>query len=115
LIVFLRRRNAGAVTDPPPAAARGALGTGAHRLPGRRDLVIPAARKLCPAADDTSPETFRTVTRMAEAIARRGVPVGALADCLRRATGPAARDAGKVLAASWKRSGARTLARDRPA
>jgi hypothetical protein len=41
---------------------------------------------------------------MAKLVAAREVSDGVLADCLRQATGPAARHPGKVLVVSWKRS-----------
>jgi hypothetical protein len=84
------------------------------RLPGRHDLVMPAARKLCLAVDDTAAATLRAAAKMAEAVARREVTAASLSDCLRQATGPQARHRGKVLVASWKRCSAAGRAKGSP-
>jgi hypothetical protein len=75
------------------------------KLPGRFDLVMPTAKALCEATGDTNPATFRACQAMAKTVASREVPAEVLADALRQATGPQARHKGKVLVASWKRSG----------
>jgi hypothetical protein len=97
------------LSAPPPLAEPTPWGRPAAelvpRLPGRHDLVMPAARALCAAVDDPNPATFRACQAMAKAVAARAVPSEALADCLRQALGPAARHRGKVLVAAWKRSG----------
>jgi hypothetical protein len=66
---------------------------------------MPAARALCVAVGDEKPATLRACAAIARSVAAREVPAVVLGDCLRQATGPAARHAGKVLVASWKRLG----------
>jgi hypothetical protein len=65
---------------------------------------MPVARKLTLALDDTAAATLRTLTHAAEAVARRELDSGALADCLRQATSPEARHRGKVMVAALKRA-----------
>jgi hypothetical protein len=65
---------------------------------------MPAARALCAAVGDGKAATFRACQAMARAVAVRDTPAEVLADCLRQATGPAARHSGKVLVTAWKRS-----------
>jgi hypothetical protein len=90
--------------EPPPAGL--ATPELLARLPGRLDLVMAAARRLCVEVGDEKPATLRTAELMARAVASRSVPAEALVDSWRQATGPRARHPGKVLVAAWKRAGA---------
>jgi hypothetical protein len=96
------------LSAPRPAAEASPWGQPAAalvpRLPGRHDLVLPTARALCVAVRDEKAATLRACTAMARAVAGREVPAEVLGDCLKQALGPMAREAGKVLVASWKRS-----------
>jgi hypothetical protein len=78
------------------------------RLPGRHDLVMAAARRMCVETGDEKPATQRTFESMARAIACRVVPTEILARCLKQALGPMARERGKVLVAAWKREAGRS-------
>jgi hypothetical protein len=96
------------VSAPPPPPEPSPWGRPASelvaKLPGRHDLVIPAARALCAAVGDAKGATFRACQAMARAVASREVSAEVLSDCVGQATGPRARHAGKVLVASWRRS-----------
>jgi hypothetical protein len=100
----LARRMAPA---PPPEAPPEALATAEllRRLPGRFDLVMAAAWRLCRDTGDTKRATLRAAETMARAVAARAAPAEVLVGCLRQATGPLARHPGKVLIAAWKREG----------
>jgi hypothetical protein len=94
-----------AAPAPPPEPPPSALTTEAllTALPGRFDLVMEAAWRLCRDTGDTKTATLRTAEKMAGAVAARATPAAVLLDCLRQATGPKARHAGKVLVAAWGR------------
>jgi hypothetical protein len=93
---------------PPPEPDPRALPTVdlLARLPGRFDLVMVAARRLCVETRDEKPATLRTAEGMARAVASRTVPAEVLAGCYRQAMGPLARERGKVLVTAWKRDSA---------
>jgi hypothetical protein len=104
LAAELVRRTAPPPAPEPPAASLATpelLG----RLPGRHDLVVPAAGRLCLATGDHGAVTFKAFEKMARAVASRAASAGVLASCLAQATGPAARHRGKVLVAAWRREG----------
>jgi hypothetical protein len=96
-------RLAGPATPPEPRAQDLPTAELLGLLPGRHDLVMAAARRLCVEAQDTALATLRTAEGMCRAVAAREVPAAVLAACLAQATGPAARHRGKVLVAAWKR------------
>jgi hypothetical protein len=87
--------------EPPPQALPTAELLAA--LPGRHDLIMLAARRLCEETGDFQLASLRTFEKMAEAVARRSVPASVLIDCWRQALGPKAEHKGKVLVAAWKR------------
>ncbi|MBV8555012.1 MAG: hypothetical protein JO116_05575 [Planctomycetaceae bacterium] len=72
-------------------------------LPGRHDLVMAVARRLCEETGDFNAATQRTCEKMAEAVATRSVPAAVLLSCWRQAMGPRAEHRGKVLVAAWQR------------
>jgi hypothetical protein len=100
-------RELARLTAPRPSAEppAGSLATAEllARLPGRYDLVMAAARRLCVETGDEKSATLRTFEGMARAVASRAVPAAVLADCRLQALGPRSREKGKVLVASWKR------------
>jgi len=103
LAAELARRTAPPTpAEPPPAM----LPTVAllEGLPGRHDLIMAMARRLCEETGDFNTATQRTFEKMAEAVATRAVPAAVLLSCWRQAMGPKAEHRGKVLVAAWKRS-----------
>ena len=90
---------------PPPEPPPQALATVEllAKLPGRHDLVMPTARRLCVETRDEKLATLRAFEAMARAVAARSVPALVLAGCFRQAMGPMAKERGKVLVAAWKR------------
>jgi hypothetical protein len=92
---------------PPPDPPAQTLPTAEllARLPGRHDLIMAAAHRLCVETGDFKQATLRTAEGMARAVAARAAPAEVLVGCLRQATGPKAKHKGKVLVASWKREG----------
>ena len=88
--------------EPPPATVPTAELVTA--LPGRHDLIMAAARRLCEETGDFQVASQRTFEKMAESVATRSVPAAVLQSCWRQAMGPTAAHKGKVLVAAWKRS-----------
>ena len=88
--------------EPPPATVPTAELFEA--LPGRHDLIMIAARRLCEETNDFKPASQRTFEKMAEAVATRAVPPAVLLDCWCQGMGPKSEHKGKVLVAAWKRS-----------
>ena len=88
--------------EPPPATVPTAELVTA--LPGRHDLIMAAARRLCEETGDFKVTSQRTFEKMAESVATRSVPAAVLLSCWRQAMGPTAEHKGKVLVAAWKRS-----------
>ncbi|MBV8229251.1 MAG: hypothetical protein JO329_04620, partial [Planctomycetaceae bacterium] len=86
---------------PPPAALPTAELLAA--LPGRHDLIMPVARRLCEETGDYNMATQRTFEQMATAVATRAVQAAVLLSCWRQAMGPRAEHKGKVLVAAWGR------------
>ena len=87
--------------EPPPATVPTAELLAA--LPGRHDLIMVVARRLCEETGDYKVATQRTFEQMAEAVATRVVPATILVSCWRQALGPKAAHKGKVLVAAWQR------------
>ena len=73
-------------------------------LPGRHDLIMAAARRLCEETNDFKVASQRTFEQMAMAVATRAVPAAVLISCWRQGMGPKSEHKGKVLVAAWKRS-----------
>ncbi|MBV8610141.1 MAG: helix-turn-helix domain-containing protein [Singulisphaera sp.] len=88
--------------EPPPATVPTAELVTA--LPGRHDLIMAVARRLCEETGDFKVTSQRTFEKMAESVATRSVPAAVLLSCWRQAMGPTAEHKGKVLVAAWKRS-----------
>ena len=90
---------------PPPEPPPQALTTAdlLAKLPGRYDLVMPTARRLCVETRDEKLATLRAFEAMARSVAARTVTASVLAGCFRQAMGPMAKARGKVLVAAWKR------------
>ena len=88
--------------EPPPATVPTAELVTA--LPGRHDLIMAVARRLCEETGDFQVASQRTFEKMAESVATRSVPAAVLLSCWRQAMGPTAAHKGKVLVAAWKRS-----------
>ncbi|MBV8236544.1 MAG: hypothetical protein JO075_12650, partial [Acidimicrobiia bacterium] len=102
LAAELARRTAPpAPPEPPPQTLPTAELLAA--LPGRHDLILVVARRLCEETGDFQPASLRTFEKMAEAVATRAVPPEVLIDCRRQALSPQAGHKGKVLVAAWKR------------
>jgi hypothetical protein len=102
LAAELARRTA----PPPPAEPPPALVPTAElltALPGRHDLIMVAARRLCEETGDYKSASQRTFEKMAEAVATRAVPATVLINCWRQGMGPQAEHRGKVLVAAWQR------------
>jgi len=102
LAAEIARRTAPPPPEPPPVT----IPTVAllEMLPGRHDLIMAVARRLCEETGDFNVATQRTFEKMAEAVATRSVPSAVLIDCWRQGTGPKSEHKGKVLVAAWKRS-----------
>ena len=102
LAAELARRTA---TPSPPEPPPQALPTVVllEGLPGRHDLIMAAARRLCEETGDFNVATQRTCEQMAEAVATRVVPAAVLLSCYKQAMGPRAEHRGKVLVAAWQR------------
>jgi hypothetical protein len=102
LAAEIARRTAPPPPEPPPAMIQ----TPAllESLPGRHDLIMAVARRLCEETGDFNVATQRTFEKMAEAVATRSVPSAALINCWRQGMGPKSEHKGKVLVAAWKRS-----------
>lgn len=96
---------------PPPEPPPQALTTAEllDRLPGRHDLIMATARRLCVEARDEKLATLRAFEAMARAVATQAVPASVLAGCFRQAMGPQAKERGKVLVAAWKRESGRGM------
>jgi hypothetical protein len=102
LAAELARRTA---SPPPPEPPPQTLPTVElfELLPGRHDLIMVTARRLCEETGDYKVATQRTFEKMAEAVATRAVPPSVLLDCWRQGMGPKSEHKGKVLVAAWKR------------
>jgi helix-turn-helix protein len=96
-----RRTGPKAPPEPPPALVPTAELLTA--LPGRHDLIMVAARRLCEETGDYKTASQRTFEKMAEAVATRAVPATVLINCWRQGMGPQAEHRGKVLVAAWQR------------
>jgi hypothetical protein len=103
LIAELARRTAPPVPPEPPPVTIPTLAL-FEMLPGRHDLIMAAARRLCEETGDFKVASQRTFEKMAESVATRSVPAAVLLSCWRQAMGPTAEHKGKVLVAAWKRS-----------
>jgi hypothetical protein len=101
-------RELARLTAPPPQAEPPVTSQSTAellaRLPGRHDLVLPVARRLCLETGDEKPATLRTFEGMCHAVACRSVPVEAITSSWRQASGPLARHRGKVMVAAWGRA-----------
>jgi len=75
-------------------------------LPGRHDLIMVVARRLCEETNDFKVATQRTFEKMATEVATRATPAATLISCWRQAMGPRAEHKGKVLVAAWRREAA---------
>jgi DNA-binding Lrp family transcriptional regulator len=102
LAAELARRTAPPSPPEPPLRAMPTAELFAA-LPGRHDLIMAAARRLCEETGDFKVASLRTFEKMAEAVAVRAVPPSVLIDCWRQGMGPQAEHKGKVLVAAWKR------------
>ena len=103
LAAELARRTAPpAPPEPPPVAVPTAELF--ELLPGRHDLIMAAARRLCEETNDFKVASQRTFEQMAMAVATRAVPAAVLISCWRQGMGPKSEHKGKVLVAAWKRS-----------
>ncbi|MBV8678000.1 MAG: hypothetical protein JO355_12635 [Planctomycetaceae bacterium] len=87
--------------EPPPATVPTAELFAA--LPGRHDLIMAAARRMCEETGDYKVASQRTFEQMAESVATRAVPAAVLLSCYKQAMGPKAEHRGKVLVAAWQR------------
>jgi hypothetical protein len=96
-------RGAAAPPEPPPRSLTTAELLA--KLPGRHDLVVPAAGRLCEETGDLKGVTWQFFARAAAVVAARSVGPRVLPDCLAQAKGPKAGHAGKVFVAAWKRAG----------
>ncbi|MBV8269499.1 MAG: hypothetical protein JO252_24515 [Planctomycetaceae bacterium] len=103
LIAELTRRTAPPGPPEPPPVTLPTLAL-FERLPGRHDLIMAVARRLCEETGDFQVASQRTFEQMAEAVATRSVPAAVLLSCWRQAMGPKSEHKGKVLVAAWKRS-----------
>ncbi|MBV8557383.1 MAG: helix-turn-helix domain-containing protein, partial [Planctomycetaceae bacterium] len=102
LIAELARRTAPPGPPEPPPVTLPTLAL-FERLPGRHDLILAAARRLCEETGDFKVASQRTFEQMASAVATRAVPAAVLLSCWRQAMGPKAEHRGKVLVAAWGR------------
>ncbi|MBV8075407.1 MAG: helix-turn-helix domain-containing protein [Planctomycetaceae bacterium] len=102
LAAEIARRTA---PPPPPEPPPAMVPTPAllESLPGRHDLIMAMARRLCEETGDFNVATQRTFEQMATAVASRAVPSSVLLSCWRQAMGPKAEHRGKVLVAAWGR------------
>ena len=102
LAAELARRTA---SPAPPEPAPQALPTAEllAQLPGRHDLIAAATRRLAEETGDFKPASWSFFRKAVESVATRAVPPEILMDCRRQATGPKAKDPGKVFVVSWKR------------
>lgn len=73
------------------------------KLPGRHDLIAAATRRLAEETDDFKPASWSFFGKAVEAVAARSVPPEVLLGCHHQATGPKAKDPGKVFVTAWKR------------
>ena len=102
LAAELARRTAPpAPAEPPPATIPTVELFEA--LPGRHDLIMAAARRLCEETGDFKSASQRTFEQMAMAVATRSVPSAVLINCWRQGMGPKAVHRGKVLVSAWMR------------
>jgi hypothetical protein len=96
-----RRTAPPAPPEPPPQALT------THelfaKLPGRHDLISEATRRLAEETGDFKPASWSFYQRAVEAVVTRSTLPGVLFDCHRQATGPKAKDPGKVFVVAWKR------------
>ncbi|MBV8316025.1 MAG: helix-turn-helix domain-containing protein, partial [Planctomycetaceae bacterium] len=99
LIAELTRRTAPPGPPEPPPVTLPTLAL-FERLPGRHDLIMAVARRLCEETGDFQVASQRTFEQMAEAVATRSVPAAVLLSCWRQAMGPTAAHKGKVLVAA---------------
>ena len=103
LAAELARRTAPPAPAAPPPAIIPTLEL-FELLPGRHDLIMAAARRLCEETNDFKVASQRTFEQMAMAVATRAVPAAVLISCWRQGMGPKSEHKGKVLVAAWKRS-----------
>jgi hypothetical protein len=102
LAAELARRTA---PPPPPESPPATVPTTElfEMLPGRHDLIMTAARRLCEETGDFKVASQRTFELMATSVATRAVPAAVLISCWRQGTGPKAEHKGKVLVSAWMR------------
>ena len=103
LAAELARRTAPVPPAEPPPATLPTVEL-FEALPGRHDLIMAAARRLCEETNDFKVASQRTFEQMAMAVATRAVPAAVLISCWRQGMGPKSEHKGKVLVAAWKRS-----------
>jgi hypothetical protein len=74
------------------------------QLPGRHDLILATARRLCVETGDEKAATLRMFEAAARSVATRSVDADLLASCLEQATSPLARDRGRLFVSVWKKA-----------